>query len=231
METPVNTGGNIPKATPNRGETFDQKIMKMQLTFDNALLPEIFEPMKTVGYTVEKIESMQNDLAALIVLQQSQIKEYADATHEQASFDANRAAIEATFSKNRSLARVLFKNNVQAQSALRLSGDKPTAYAPWYQMVANFYAQLTAIPDLAAKVATIGLTAEVIASETAALASLQAQKETLSKENSEAQAATDARDVAFDALYPLYSEYVQYAKLLLPDNQVLESIGVKVRRV
>ena len=38
-----------------------------------------------------------------------------------------------------------------------------------------------------------------------------------------------ARDQTFDELYPLYSEYLQYAKVLMPDNQALEALGVVVR--
>ena len=96
-------------------------------------------------------------------------------------------------------------------------------------LVTNFYAQCSGNAALLTKVQGIGITAETVAAQIQGLADLQAIKESLTKETGEAQAATDARDRAFDALYPKYTEYIKYAKVLMPDNQLLEAIGVKVK--
>lgn len=228
METTTATPEVKPTSKSNH-KTMDESISAMKLTFGNALLPEIFTVMQTVGYTEEKIEAFKVRVAEVEQLGQGQIKEYADQTGEQEKFDNERAQIGRTFTTHRALVRIQLKNDVHARVSLQLEGEVPKAYDAWVQMQQNFYGQLASQPALLAKTATIGIDEAAITAQKQALADLQALKESLKKETAEAQAATDARDRAFDELYPLYSEYIKYAKVLLADNQALESIGVKVK--
>jgi hypothetical protein len=216
--------------TPKRHfDTMDESIVKMKTTFGNASLPEIFAAMVVVGYTAEKIADLKAEVAQLETLSQSQIKEHADQSEEQKLFDAKREEINKPFSTHRALARILFKGDIHARVSLQLDSENPKAYADWVVLVTNFYAQCTGNSALLTKVQGIGITAETAAAQIQGLTDLQSLKEGLRKETAEAQAATDARDRAFDALYPKYSEYIKYAKVLLPDNQLLEAIGVKVK--
>ena len=216
--------------TPKRHfDTMDESIVKMKTTFGNASLPEIFAVMVLVGYTAEKIAALNAELTALETLCQSQIKEHADQSEEQQKLTAKREEINKLFSTHRALARILFKGDIHAWVALQLDSENPKAYSDWVVLVTNFYAQFTGNAALITKAQGIGITPEVAAAQIQGLADLQALKESLTKETGEAQAATDARDRAFDALYPKYTEYIKYAKVLLPDNQMLEAIGVKVK--
>ncbi|MEI6753010.1 MAG: hypothetical protein WCK78_07565 [Paludibacter sp.] len=229
MGTTENPSTEVPKPQTTTHVSIDEQIGKMKLAFGNARLPEIFEPMKTVGYTEEKIGGLQTELTGLEVKHQACTKEYADQYAETDKFNAKQTEVDAAYTKHRKLAKINFKGNVQARAALKLDETKPRLYASWVQQAANFYAQLASTPDLQTKAATVGITAESVATQKLALADLQALKESQRKETAEAQAATDARDHAFDALYPKYSEYIQYAKIVLPNNQALEAIGVKVK--
>jgi len=216
--------------TPKRHfDTMDESIVKMKLTFGNASLPEIFAVMVLVGYTAEKIAALNAELAALETLMQGQIKEHADQSEEQKKFNAKREEINKPFSAHRALARILFKGDIHAWVSLQLDSENPKAYADWVVLVTNFYAQITGNPALLVKAQGVGITSAAAGAQIQNLADLQALKESLRKETGEAQAATDARDRAFDALYPKYTEYIKYAKVLLPDNQMLEAIGVKVK--
>ena len=229
MGTTENTTTEAPKPQPSAYVSSAEWITRMKLTFGNATLPEIFDVMKTVGYTEEKINGMKAKLSQLEALQQAQTKEYAEQYAETEKFDAKRSGIDAVFTKDRGLLKILFKGNVHAQSILKLDEAKPKAFGAWQDMVTNFYAQLEAAPELLAKVAAVGLTVEAVTAQKQAMTDLQALKESQRKETAEAQAATDARDRAFDELYPLYSEYIQYAKVLLADRQAIEAIGIKVK--
>jgi len=225
------TTNSTTKATTPKQSTYltiDQLIGKMTLTFDNAMLPEIFEPMLAVGYTAENIVGLKAQLANLIVLQQTQTKEYAEQYAEADRFDIKRKAIDAVFVKDRALAKVLFKGNVHAQTILKLTDATPKEYSAWAQIVNNFYTQISA-PELLALATKIDITAAKAQAQKFAMTDLQLIKDNQSKETAEAQTATDARDRAFDALYPLYSEYIKYARILLADNQMLEAIGIKVK--
>lgn len=228
METTENPTPEVTNTSKTHYETLDEKITKMKTTFANATLEQIFVVMVTVGYTAEKLADMNAKLNRLIELNAAQIKEKAEQTAEQKKFDDLRAKVNTTFNTHRGLLRILFKGNVLAKATLQLDVQNPAAYGNWNQLVEKFYIQL-ADPALLAQTATIGITGEVVAAQQLSLKQLDALKDSIIKESAEAQMATDTRDQAFDELYPLWSDYVKYAKLLLPDNQLLEAIGVRVR--
>ena len=229
METTQNPSTEVPQPKKQVYESIEATIAKMKLTFNNAMLPEIFDVMLTVGYTTEKIELLKADLAQLEVLCQTQTKEAADKYNETDKFNIKKAEVDSIFSTHRGLLRILFKGNIHALKALRLDESMPRTYSAWFQMVSNFYSQLTDTPDLQTKATAVGVTEAKVAAQKLAIAALQSLKESQRKESAEAQAATDARDAAFDALYPQYTDYIKYAKILLAGNQVLEAIGVKVK--
>ena len=229
METTQNSSTEVPQPKKQVYETIEASIAKMKLTFNNAMLPEIFDVMLTVGYTTEKIELLKADLAQLEVLCQTQTKEAADKYNETDKFNIKKAEVDSIFSTHRGLLRILFKENIHALKALRLDESMPRTYSAWFQMVSNFYSQLAETPGILTKATAVGITDAKVAAQKQAIAELQSLKESQSKESAEAQAATDARDAAFDALYPQYADYIKYAKVLLAGNQVLEAIGVKVK--
>jgi len=210
-------------------KNLDELIADMKLAFANALLPEIFNPMLAVGYTVERINGMKAKLDTLEMLAQVKTKEYADQSEEQDKFDKKKAEISTVFVSHISLARILFIDDVHARVSLSLDGSTPRLFSSWKQTMTNFYGQLTSQPELLAKASTVGITTTAVNDQKNAINELEAIKESLKKETGEAQAATDDRDRAFDEVYPLYVEYIKYAKIVLPDNQMLEALGVRVR--
>jgi len=229
METTTNPTTEATTPKQSTYVSIDQWIGKMTLTFDNALLPEIFGAMEAVGYTTEKITGMKEQLTNLVSLQQTQTKEYAEQFAETEKFNLKRADIDALFTKDRGLAKILFKGNVHAQTILKLTDASPKEYTAWAQVINNFYTQISAT-DLLVKATAIGINASKVDTQKLALVDLQAIKDSQRKETAEAQTATDTRDRAFDVLYPLYAEYIKYARILLADNQMLEAIGVKVKQ-
>lgn len=210
-------------------KNLDEQIADMKLAFANALLPEIFNPMLAVGYTLERINGMKAKLDTLEMLAQVKTKEYADQSEEQDKFDEKKAEISTVFVRHISLARILFIDDVHSRVSLSLDGSTPRLFSSWKQTITNFYGQLTSQPELLAKASTVGITTTAVNDQKNAINELEAIKESLKKETGEAQAATDARDSAFDEVYPLYVEYIKYAKIVLPDNQMLEALGVRVR--
>lgn len=229
METSENPTTGATKPQQNIYVSIDEWIIKMKITFSNAALPEIASAMQTVGYTPEKINAMKVKLQTLEDLNQKRTKEYADKLSATSELDLKRNAVDLLYSAHRKLAKILFKSNIQVQAVLQLNDAKPLAYAAWSQQAVGFYAQISSTPNLQAQVATVGINAAIVSEQKQALVDLQLLKDNQLKEDAEAQAATDARDRAFDELHPLYTDYLQYAKVLLADNQALEAIGVKVK--
>lgn len=172
---------------------------------------------------------LKTELAELEVLCQAQSKESAEKFDENEKFKLKKEEVDSVFGIHRGLLRILFNRDIHAWKTLRLDESIPKGYPAWFQLVSNFYSQLADMPDLQSKATAVGITEAKVAAQKQAIAVLQSLKESQRKESAEAQAATDARDKAFDALYPQYTEYIKYAKILLAGNQALEAIGVKVK--
>jgi len=223
METKENATTEVKKVTKSHYETFDEKITKMKVT-DNATLPQIFAIMVTVGYTVEKIDDMKTKLSELVSLNAEQVKESAEQSAEQTKFDNLRKEINTLFNTHRGMLRIFFKGNDPAYKTLQLNVENPAAFGNWNQLVKRFYVQL-AKPEMLAQTAAISITKETVTAQQQALVELDSHKDNIIKESGDAVGATHARDTAYDEFYPLYSDYVKYAKLLLPDN-LLKMLGI-----
>ena len=227
MET-TNATTDVKKVTKPHYETFDEKITKMKVTLDNATLPQIFAVMVTVGYTAEKIDDMKTKLSELILLNAEQVKASAEQSAEQTKFDNQRREINALFNTHRGMLRIFFKGNDPAYKTLQLNVENPAAYGNWNQLVTRFYVQL-AKPDMLEQTSTIAITQETVTAQQQALTELDSLKDSIIKESGDAVGATHARDVAYDELYPQYSDYVKYAKLLLPDASLLKMLGITAK--
>lgn len=214
------------KASKSTYKTIEQKVSDMEMAFANAGMDGIKEVMLTVGYTPQKVELMQTGVVKVRTLMQTKVKEDADQKAEQELFDKKKEAINTPFVTHRKLVRVQLSTDVHTRVSLQLDVEIPQAYPAWKEMVTNFYTQIGNQPALLAKTSTVGITAAVATAQLAALADLEATKTNLKKETAEAQAATQARDEAFDYIRPQYIEYIQYAKILLAGSPLLKALGL-----
>ena len=231
MENPENTNspsGN--KSSRNQYVSAEQLIAKMKVAFTNAKQPEILAELGTVGITETQLDDYLTEITNLEQLSQQQIREYGEQYAATDLFNKKREAIDATFVRHRNLAKIIFKGDRQANTTLGIDDGRKQAYAAWYQQVNNFYSQILANPDFKTKVATVNIDDAAIAAQQAALQEVSALKESQKKELGEAQRATDTRDAALDLLYPKYTQLVAFAKVLFPNDQTLEKLGIIVKR-
>ncbi|MFK8272940.1 hypothetical protein [Capnocytophaga canimorsus] len=208
----------------------DEMISKIRIAFSNAKLPEILPQLQTLGYTEEKLNTYLQKVAELEQLMQNQKKEYAEQYAETEKFNQKRQEIDELYRRHIAFCKILFKGNVKAISVLELNAGRKNAYASWHQQVSNFYGQLLGNSDFLAKVGTINITQTDLEAQKTALQELSTLKENQKKEAGEAQKATEIRDEALDKLYPIYTELVAYAKVLFQDDQILEALGIVVKR-
>lgn len=229
MEDATNSNVNN-EGKKSKWVTMDEWIARFRLAFTNAQLPEIMPVLSTVGYTPEILNDYLKETDELASLSQQQKKEYGEQYEEADKFEKQRAEIDSTFRTQRALLKIIFKNNIKNQTTLELNTRVKTAYGAWEQMIENFYAQIKASPELTEEVKKVSITEEVMDDVLDKLHALRSTKKSHRKELAEAQAATEARDKAFDELYPKYRELMDYAKILLSDNQSLEALGIVVKR-
>lgn len=217
-------------STKSYYNSIQEWIAKMKLAFTNAKLPAILPYLQTVGYTEEILDGLLGETLNLEDLNQVLKKEQAEQYGETEKLNNAKKALNDTYLTHRGLCRVLFKKNLNAQFALGLNQSPKVAYADWAQLLLNFYGQLSKSTELKTAVAKAGITETAINTALVDLAAVQALKEGQKKETAEAQVAFEIRDKAFDALYEKYRELVDYAKVLLKDNQALEALGIVVKR-
>ncbi|MDY6026213.1 hypothetical protein [Bergeyella zoohelcum] len=208
----------------------DEMISKMKIAFGNAKLPTILPELEKLGYSKEKLNGFMEKLTELEELSQNQKKEYAEQYAETEKFNKKRQEIDERYRRHLSLCKILFKGDLKAHTVLDLNVRRKNAYAAWFQQVSNFYGQLLSNAELLTKVGTINIQPTDLEAQKAALTALSTLKESQKKETSEAQKATEIRDEALDALYPIYAELVAYAKVLFHDDQTLEALGIIVKR-
>lgn len=209
--------------------SLDKWIGKMKLAFGNARLVSIFPHLETVGYDDARITALNNKLTNLIELNQGKVKANADKKAATETHIAFAMELNKEYIKHRALLKILLGNDTLANTALRIKGAKKKDYGNWFQDVSNFYAQLAQTPALAASATLVGITETVVLEQKQKMSNLQTLKENQRKASANAQLATKLRNNAFDELQPLYSDYIKYAKVLLPNNQVLEAIGIRVK--
>ena len=231
MENPENQNLNNGKSTArNQYISAEQLITKMKIAFTNAKEPEILPELETVGLSKGSLDDYLADITNLEQLSQQQIKEYGEQYAETDKFNAKRAEIDNLYARHRNLAKIIFKNDRQANTTLGIDAGRKQAFAAWYQQVSNFYAQLLANADFKTKAEAVNIKDADITAMQTALQEVSALKESQKKELGEAQKATETRDAAIDILYPKYTELIAFAKVLFPDNQTLEKLGIVVKR-
>ncbi len=211
-------------------KSISKSIEQMKLAFANAQLPEIAPHLEPVGYTAAKLTELTGKVAELEELMQKQKQEYAEQYAATDAFEKQRAEIDAEYKKHFGLARVFFREDVQARATLELGAYRQQAYGAWYTRLNNFYKQVLSTPDYLAKFTACGIAKEDLENVQSQLVATSDTKEAQKKETGEAQKATETRDQLFDQLYAEYRELLDYARALLPDEQMLEAMGIVVRR-
>lgn len=210
--------------------SIEEVLSQMKLAFSNAKTPEILAVLEAVGYTEARLQGYWEKVSEIETLTQKQKKEYGEQYAKTSEFDQKREAINKVYKKDLALARILLKNDVKAATTLEFNGKRKKAYGSWYEQVSNFYKQLLENTEFLSKMQPVGLTEDKIKEVDAELVAVEQLKKEQKKEMGEAQKATEIRDKAFDELYPQYSELIEFAKVLLEDEQLLESMGIVVKR-
>ena len=132
----------LPTEEPKTGKkrnykSATQRISEMKIATANAQHPPVADALKTVGYTDESLAALQAEVAQVENLDLNQQKEYADQYTETNKVDTKRADITQTYLKHLGLARIMFRNDTEAQVKLGLQGRQKKAYAALIVPTAN----------------------------------------------------------------------------------------------
>lgn len=211
-------------------KSITQRISEMKIATANAQQPPVSDTLKTVGYTDESLVALYDEVVEVENLDLKQQKEYSEQYAETDKVETKRAEIAQTHLKHLGLARIMFRNDTEAQVKLGLQGRQKRAYAPWLKDMKSFYTQLNGTPNLLEVALTRGIPQTDIDAVLAEISVLEKLKESQKKETAEAQMATEARDIKFDEVNEKVSEMIEYAKVLMGADQALEALGIVVKR-
>ena len=186
---------------------------------------EIAAALDAYGYDAATLAEGQALLDTARDLYDAQIREYGEQhAATQAFVDASKSADKA-YGDHRRLAKLAFKNDAQRQTDLHLNERKPRAFSPWYQQARHFYTALLADSDAQTALARFNVTADDLNAAQAQVEGTAALNNAQEQEKGEAQAATQERDAAIEALDEWLADFRVVARIALADDpQLMEAL-------
>lgn len=125
------------------------------------------------------------------------------------------------YSNDRTIAKVVFRNDPAIKMQLALNGEIPTAYLNWLEFVRKLYQELSQNTELQAKVAPLKLTQEKIVEATNLISLVESSRADYIRELGESQQSKVQKDHAFAQLETWMREFYAVAKIALEDNEGL----------
>lgn len=229
METVTNNEELSPVAGGNSSyQSIDAFIQVSTVALTNAQLPDILPLLIARGYPEATIKDKADEIADLQTLNANQQKEYGEQFAAIAAYNAAVEQLHGDYIDHLQLARLVFKNNVAAQTALGLTGKRKVSESGYQAQAVQFYQGVLANAAYKAALATKGVTQAELDSQLAGFETLPNLSAAKAKETGEAQMATKTRDAAYDALAEWMSEFKQTAIIALRKTpQLREKLGYK----
>jgi hypothetical protein len=211
-------------------QSIDSKLAAAQLALANAAQnTEIGALLTGFGYDAARVAVGQALYETALAAQVAQKQEYGEqyaATHE---FDAAWKTANQTYTQLVKIARVAFKGNPNAATALGISGKRKPSYSGWLDQAQQFYLSALENPDFQAALAQFGVTLEKLQAGKFLVEAVTAAKQSKEIETGEAQQATKIRDAALDGLDDWMSDFVAIARIALAGTQLSEALGILER--
>ncbi len=213
-----------------QADLIGQYISENMTMLTNAQLPDVWEKLKNRGYSEVEIGQKLAELAALRNLNEAQRKEYGEQYQSTANYNAAQEAMHGDYEDHLGYARLVFKKDLAASTALGLGGRRHRSQSGYAAQALLFYNNLLN-PENAAWQTALGkkgVSADELAAQQSAYSNLATLEAAQQKETGEAQAATKKRDAAYDALREWTSEFRATAKIALRKYpQMMEQLGIK----
>ena len=193
--------------------------------------PAILEALAPYGYTRDRIiqegQALYNSASDSI---QNQQEDRTDQLRATKTFNTLKDTFNQTYTRHLNLARVIFKNDSATASLLQLKGERGRTYAAWYKQVKQFYYSALNKPAIGDRLATLNIKQNDLKDAQQALTAVEAARVARDHQKGTAQAATQKRQAALEALQDWISDYTAVARIALAhDPQVLEGLGLLVR--
>ena len=199
-------------------------------TLTNAQLPAVQSLLESRGITPTEVSARLREVETLRSLNEQQRKEYGEQYEATKAYNDARALIHEDYMDHIALARIVFKNDIAAKTALGLQGERPRSQSGYVNAGLLFYSNAMASQLFTAALAKKGINVQELLAGQTGFKNLQTLSAAQQKETGEAQAATQQRDAAYDALSEWMSEFRITAKVALRKYpQYREQLGIRER--
>ncbi len=201
-----------------------------QLAVNNALSDAaIMTALSAFGYTEEKLQTTMAMIQEVRQLINQQRTEYAEQYQATENVSTAWGAANKVYMVSLQIARIAFRNNTHAQTALMLNGRRNASISGWLEQATTFYANLIPNTVFMDAMANYNRTPEILQEEQLMVNHVRELNQIQQKEKGEAQHATLARDAKLEELADWMSDFFTIARMALADNpQWLEKLGVVV---
>ena len=124
------------------------------------------------------------------------------------------------------VARIAFKNDEKARTALILGGTRKVSLAGWLDQSRTFYANLLEDQGFVDAMARFGYNRKKLEAESSLVQEVSRANLAQEREKGDAQKATEVRDDKLDALADWISDFRAIARVAFEDDpQMLEKLG------
>ncbi len=218
MET-TNTAAVEATTPPDYSDyqSINEFIYEAETMLTNAQLEDVLPLLEKRKYTKEVLKAKLAELEALRILNQRQKDEYGEQHEATEAFLTARAGLFKAYMKHLKLARMALRGNTGAKTALDLSGERKRSKSGYMAQAQQFYDGALNSDIYLAALDTKGIEKKELEAAKASLKGLKQLADAQKKETGEAQAATAARDAAYDELDAWVRDFKATAAIELED--------------
>jgi hypothetical protein len=210
--------------------SIDGKLAASQQAIANAASnAEIGALLAGFGYDAARIAEGQALYDAAQAAQVAQKQEYGEQYAASQAFESAWKTANQTYMQLVKVARVAFSSDPNAFTALGIAGRRKPTYPGWLEQAQQFYLAALANADFQTGLARFGVSPQKLQDGKALVDAVVAAKQAQGTETAEAQAATQARDAALEALDAWMSDFIAIAKIALEGTQLSEALGILER--
>ena len=207
--------------------SIDGKLAASQQALANAASnAEIAALLAVFGYDAARVAEGQALYDAAQAAQVAQKQEYGEQYAASQAFESAWNTARQAYMQLVKIARVAFSSDPNASTALGIAGRRKPTYPGWLEQVQQFYLAVLANADFQTGLARFGVTLQKLQDGKALVDVVVAAKQAQGTETAEAQAATQTRDAALEALDAWMSDFIAIAKIALEGTQLSEALGI-----
>lgn len=209
-------------------QTLSEYMSATDTLLTNIQNTDIWDKVKGRGYETADITAAQDKLARLRTLDEAQKKEYGEQYKATEGYEKAQAALHEDYIEHLGYARLAFKGDISAQTAMGLGGKRKVSQSGYADQGSLFYNNALNNTEWKTALGKKGIDETTLTAMRDGFKNLGTLSAVQKKETGEAQEATKKRDTLYDELHEWTHDLRETAKLALRKYpQMMEQLGIK----